>query len=39
MTLRQDAWSSDRPLWLPHPALLTFIALLWACAGAARLLG
>jgi hypothetical protein len=39
MTFRQDTLDAGRPLWLPHPALLAFIALLWACAAAARMLG
>ncbi len=40
MTTIQDHRAEDsRPLWLPHPALLAFIAVLWAIAGAAQGLG
>jgi hypothetical protein len=35
----QDIRQSGRPVWLPHPALLTLIAALWLAAATAQLLG
>lgn len=36
MTIGQQEQPAPRPLWMPHPALLAFIALLWAVAAGAH---
>ena len=32
----EDSWKPNRPVWMPHPGLIAFIALLWALAGVAQ---
>lgn len=36
MTMSRQEPDSRRPLWMPHPAVLAFIAVLWAVAAAAQ---
>jgi hypothetical protein len=33
---RHNARALRRPVWMPHPGLLAFIAVLWAVAGVAQ---
>ena len=36
MTIGQHEQPALRPLWMPHPALIALIAVLWAGAAAAQ---